>query len=910
MLKIRLIQQSQDRESIIDRSMDPKKTYLVSDLPRKFELQRRLFESYEGLSDEQVLRVSEFWMLLHRRLYPQHRLVSRDFLKLAIGQFFEENNLSQVIHSRSDAHIMDWIEYFHPLFFHPETEALLQEEVALSKDANLATWWKISKTFFLSCLDQGWVNSHWLSSLIQQKSDSELSQVWTRSIVFDLGGQVSQQEIDLIERLGRLWEVELILPDAKFLAQFPAKQRLIQNLVHRYPNSLIKEPTPFPGSDAFSESTGTLRVHRMPNPLAEAKAVVALVRQRLEENSGALSLSQIAILSPQIENYWPLLQSHFAVEGIPVMKAKVSRLSTLLPIHQWISRLRLSASQIDFANMETFLGSTNWLWRSEKLQGLFRNIIDAEDLKREPELESVMRTALEKQKAKAKMSLNEFLMAALGVWQADRADEEVDYLMQGLHRLVDTTPSQVGGLRAVEFSFSRWTQYLEMVLAQVEIPVIEAAPEGILVGNLSFGELSSARYKIYLGLQDSVFQQERVLFPGASRLQAVMAQHGFYLAHPEEVDSDFSLRWQIQSAKAEVILLSADAGWEGQAEMPHPLLIELGVTPTEELFSRWDEIQAAHQVSLSADRNVAIAGGLSRQDFRLSASSVDRFISCPFVFSAGKDFRLLDEPDQDLDPDRRSQGSLIHGFLESLATQSGFPSQIKMSDEEWLTFVDGVQLRLGANAWDPALWSSLRKKLIRLGKRFLAAETLRLGQPQVWSVFATEKKVQAFFNRETLNWQSTKIAEGSSAKISEFHASLDRVDQHEGGGYWVSDYKGSVQKSSIVKNWLEEGQLQIGIYATMIEDLREEFPSATDDAIRGATYYSYHTMKNRSGFLIDEFPKKFARNEWSQLSQKLRTTLRDTIEQIENGVYLPAPKDEAKCGSCNWKGVCHASHLS
>jgi|GEM_PF-6754073 len=903
MLKIRLIQQSQDRESIIDRAMDPQKSYLVSDLPRKFELQTRLFETHEGLSDEQVLRVSEFWMLLHRRLYPKHRLVSRDFLKLAIGQFFEENNLSQVIHSRSDGHIMDWIEYFHPLFFHPETEAILHEEVASGQDANLATWWKISKTFFLSCLDQGWASSQWLSSLIQQKSDSELSQVWARSLVFDLGGQVSQQEIDLIERLGRLWEVELILPDAKFLNQFPAKQRLIQNLVHRYPKATS-------GVEADLARSGSVKVHRMPNPLAEVKACVALVRQRLEEiGPNSLSLAQIAVLSPQIENYWPMLQSHFAVEGIPVMKAKVSRLGTLLPIHQWVSRLRLSSSQIDFADMETFLVSMDWFWRSEKLQGLFRNIIDAQDLNREPEIDSLMLAALEKQKSKAKMSLDEFLLVALGVWQADRKDacqgEASEYLMQGLHRLVDTTPSRAGA-RAVEFSFSRWTQYLEMVLAQVEIPVIEAVPDGIIVGNLSFGELSSAQFKIYLGLQDSVFQQERVLFQGATRLQAVMAQHGFYLAHPEEVDSDFSLRWQIQSAKAELILLSADAGWEGQAEMPHPLLIESGATPTEELYSRWDEVQAAHLPRPSEART----GGFTRQGFRLSASSVDRFISCPFVFSAAKDFRLLDEPDQDLDPDRRSQGSLIHGFLESLSTQPGFPAQVKMSDEEWLTFVDGVQLRLGANSWDPALWGSLRKKLIRLGKRFLAAETIRLGQPPEWSVFATEKKVQTFFNRETLSWQSKGAEASSPMKISEFHATFDRVDQHESGGYWVSDYKGSVQKSSIVKNWLDDGQLQIGIYATMIEDLREEFPAASDEVIRGATYYSYQTMKNRTGFLIDSFPKKFGRTEWSELSQNIRTALRETIEKIENGSYLPAPKDEAICGKCNWKGVCHAEHLS
>ncbi len=71
-----------------------KQSWLVSDLRTKLELQSYLLEKQDYYVDESVLRASDLWKLLLKRLDPEIRLVSDAFARASLRAILEQNESS------------------------------------------------------------------------------------------------------------------------------------------------------------------------------------------------------------------------------------------------------------------------------------------------------------------------------------------------------------------------------------------------------------------------------------------------------------------------------------------------------------------------------------------------------------------------------------------------------------------------------------------------------------------------------------------------------------------------------------------------------------------------------------------------------------------------------------------------
>lgn len=871
---------------------------VVADLPKKFDLQKLLFRNGRGLEDEEFLRVHEFWLLLHRRLYPEQQLISRDFLRATVRKFLRANELAQAagIHRESEDHILEWIDFAHPLFLHDQRDEILRALREEERNLQPLAWWSISQAFFEGMLAKNWVSASWASALVNQFSAYELARVWQRSLVVDLGSQVSQTEIDLFEKLAESVDVTILVPEPSFAGQFPHLMKLYQDLVARHPRAVTRAAD----DNAAVASSPRISGKRFPSPLSEVKATVAQIRRWLDDG---VEPSAISILSPQIEDYWPMLRAHLRVEGVPYQKPVVSRLNSLLPVHQWLARLRMYRGNVGMADLEAALASQQWTFRSEKFHALFKNIYERSDLRR---LEEVEKRFAAHEVNREELRLEEFLALTLAQWGGGETDD----LLKGLHRLVESTPADA------TMNFEEWLAYLERGMNQVEVSVEQGAGTGVVIGNLSFGETLAVRCRVFVGLQDSVFQKERLSIGGALEVLKFATQLGFHLKHPEELEPDFDLHWQLSLPCAETVLMSSEFGWEGQAEMPHPAVMTaagVAMTPLSELC-RWDEVQQTTVVEV-VDKNEPL---LKTRDFqKFSATSVERFLNCPFVYTAEKDFRLLDESDLDLDTDARTMGSLVHKLFERI-TASQDPA-LEMPRERMLELIEGIRAELGEKgreSWDESYWPIVREKLAALGNRFLGYEKEQFAAFPHWKILHREKVLEAYFNIETLAWEFQKPddSEPPGSKFL-FRAAIDRIDHDGNGHYLVLDYKTRPMPHFNFPKWMAEGRIQLAIYASIVDDMKKEFPGE----VWGAIYYTYKPFRKDLGFLVGEgagshFPKEkpkgFSREKWSAFSVELKQKLGKTLREMKEGVYRPVPIKAEDCDRCRWKGVCRAEHLS
>src|SRR5262249_7335782 len=158
----------------------------------------------------------------------------------------------------------------------------------------------------------------------------------------------------------------------------------------------------------------------------------------------------------------------------------------------------------------------------------------------------------------------------------------------------------------------------------------------------------------------------------------------------ERQQLEFELIWFWQRPWTELRLTFAAHDFQGQVLTPSRLWMwsafvngQFEKRPEAPMKTRWDEIQYLISVyphagipdirkdNLYAGLKGDLDGQLSTWSLSpagsFSASRLERYWECPFIFAAQKRFYLSDDPALDLDLDRRTRGRLLHAILEKLS---------------------------------------------------------------------------------------------------------------------------------------------------------------------------------------------------------------------------------------------------
>jgi ATP-dependent helicase/nuclease subunit B len=902
---------SSDKRALF-QDFDPQgHTWVVSDLQSKWHLQKTLLGRHGVLEESAVLRATEFWKKLAFQLIPDARILNNELAQTLFWNWIQPKNLPWARSPQAVSVVLKQMQMWMSIFADPNHEDIMAEWFAENPGAVVrwGHWFQLCSEIWRRCREQNLVMASWLPAVILAHDVNELH--IDRRLTFDLGAQISQVEGLLLKELGQRFDVRVIYPEAPWVS-------LMQNALRPYAELL---PKPYAGDPSWQPSVDkNLEFGRFSTQLAEVKDCVARVRGWLEQGIAA---NKIAVVAPDIEHYWPILQMYFQQEGVPVGKATTSRLGGFLEMAQWISTLRTMLAKVSANDLEVyfFSGTRQPRLSFDEFRILFSNVYDSADLKRSRKLFEGRLVP----PSSDPQTVQDFLLWAMKFWQVSAPQERLICLLQVLGKEVPVDLCLLP---------NQWLSYFEGLLARREITLAPADDEGVWCVSLSSADWLDVSHAVFLNLSEGALRSLETSPVSASEAQKIFTDTGFALGSSDRQELEFELLWFLNRQWSELQLDFSGTDFQGAVQTPSRMWMWAGLTndkmkrdPQMPKITRWDEIQAqpfaaltqlrgfnekqSEGLRLGLERDLAGQVNLWKHDpkTRISASSLEKFWECPFVFAAQRKFKLSDDPALDLDLDRRTRGNLLHAMVERLLAE---PMRLTWSDQELSDVIDSVRAEQEIQMGEDRLWPAVRAQHLRLGRLFLDFEKdWRQRFPQTKTV-GRELAFQAYWNMETSRPQATE----SDILIS---GRLDRVDVDGAGRYALIDYKATSNQLRNWQSWLVNSQIQLALYSHLLELGLSGLPQGE---VAAANYYVVRESDRHFGFHVkdgtsalyssDDKHRNFIdQADKEELFKHLRANIQAALEKILAGEFNPVPLNEKmSCPSCTWRTLCRAPHLN
>ncbi len=760
--------------------------------------------------------------------------------------------------------------------------------------------WKFSSQL----IKQNRICAKWISAYLSNQVGWE--RFWTKNLIVDLGAELTRPESELISILSRFVDIHLLQPNIPNQTQFSFLLKPYEEIAG-FAKENIKTKTAAPPSVQ-------IQTRRMTSPLAEVKYVTAEIRKLLDSGVQA---NEVAVIAPEVEAYWPLLQFYLSEEGILANKDQTCRLQSIPVVTWWMSRIRLAISKFEYSDLENanYIMKPDVNIRFEKFEALFKRILESEDLARNSLVQKAFQRSFSSDQL---LSLTEFLGFIASFWHENTSVEHLENLMREILQNARTNTRQ-----DISLQLGTWIFWLEQILAKMEIKVSSGYRNGVQVLNLSMSDQPALKHRFFLGLSENNLKSKKVMLISPQEIEKIFTDLGFHLSHHEQSQLDFELRWLLMQENVKNDLCFPMTELSGQEATPHRVWMENGGEKhhhvddpdqtRHDLLQNQDDIVKVQERGFSLqdsqaklvqiEKDLQLAITLAEEDYfplqkqiQLSPSSLESFHNCPFQFAASKVFRLLDPAEADLDSSSLTTGNLVHGLFEKL---TGFQNnsntdtvqrRFDYSEEEIGQFLEEIYNKIsqgmserGEYVGDRAFWPSLKKKVTKIGQRFLEYEK-SIATPIV-KVVEQEKKFS--FEYEKIQWRGA----------------IDRIDQIQGQGLVVYDYKPK-NKSFEPKKWSEDKKLQLGFYAWAIS--RGLIQDLQDVEVVGAQYYIYKNFEKKGIDPTDADHAKLLTEFYSLLESDIQVMSAALLK----GNFPAKPLDEDKtCEYCRWSQICRAPHL-
>lgn len=882
-------------------------SWLVSDLRTKFELQQKILAREGQYVDESVLRASDLWKLLLKRLDPSLRLVSDPFARSLLRTIMDEHAEVLGVNSSAEDTVFSYIDQMAPILFHPDGTSRLEEWFETHPEAQnrWKEWYLRARFCALKLLHEHHViTADWITAYLQ--NFNELERVWNIPLVVDLSGEISRVEAEILRVLARSVDVIVLEPSPTWREDFHFLLKPYEDLRGQAQN-IVQLP-------AVPRREKSCEVLRFSGMLAEIKHSVGQVREWLNQGVAA---DTVAVIAPDIEIYWPVLQSYFEQEGIPVQKDITHKIQSLPSVTRWLAHLRAQSGRLSSSDLEIsfFDKEESQSLRYEEFKSLFKSLYVNEDLARN---EIVHKVFYEQLDLAGFLERDTFVAQALKYWNASETEVVQLVLRELLQNATGTT----------KLIWKEWLSYLETIVAAKEYTLEKGHPRGVMVTKLMSAHSEKAQYRIFVGLTDeSLRSRNKTQLSGQDYFE-LAKDIGFYLDNPDQSDLDFELRLLAEADSVHDLYCFGATDLSGSLCSPSTFWMSLKgdheklTIPKE---TRWDELQYSEQCGVRPwiglrkedvekrilqDQGKEALVPISVQELpRISASSIESFLECPFVFAAQRYFKLKDLPDVDLDVDHRTRGQLAHALFEKLTVE---PMRFDWSPEELDQVLEEVRKEKRLLFADERLWGPLKKKHLQLGLRFLDFEKRWRTEFKKTKTLAREKRFEFYLDPKT-----EEIFTEAKDNCFRISGQIDRIDGDSDQHIVVVDYKSSTGGISAHSSWLKNRELQLLFYMWVIEKgLLED----VGGEVIGLFYYVFKNFE-RKGFKIEDlagslYPasKRKDKNGTFESKDKYLTEfsaiLMGTLDRIKNGECQPQPADFKTCVTCEWRRQCRAPHLN
>ena len=477
-------------------------------------------------------------------------------------------------------------------------------------------------------------------------------------------------------------------------------------------------------------------------------------------------------------------------------------------------------------------------------------------------------------------------------------------------------------------AFSSWLKYFEREVFSKEVEISAEQSEG--VSCLSFNAFYSVKssYVFILGLTEEALKANSLLF--LNETEDLLQDLGFPVAINFSRQRERSLLWFLQSSHYKELYLSCysydlngDFHTMSLLYMLSDKLFYAKNTDISEVLV-WDLRRKQKKLEkILSDKPKDQLQALSfafknkAQSFfplkkmHLSANSIKTYTDCPFKYAGEKIFFVSREQSIEREASPLLKGKLVHSLFEKALTEH---PQLDITEEQINQLIDKLPINAEKLIHKKQL-TLIKEYLKRILQEFLIKEKeQRKKFPQLKPV-ALEAEVRGFWDQKV----------GSLSKEGDyvFKGYLDRVDQDQNTKkYVLRDYKASSTGLTNISSWLKNEELQLIFYAQALEKGLVEKSSEQKKIVKklpagelSAVFFSiYGDQFKTKGFeekassvsgLMGE--GRAHQKEKALLAETIKSNNRFTqkkVKQMEEGKFLPNPKDFKECKKCPYQNWC------
>lgn len=887
-----------NKESAIDKFEIGKQTWIVADLNAKNLLQEQLLKSHTCLPEDCVLRMSEWVRKLLLRASPDIEIVSANLITAILDEWLKKKEFNVARYPGSAGLLYHYLGELLPLLLHEESIERARDWLKENQGAFLrwGYWFELCVEAWAYFKNEKLISAQWMSAYLSGIVTNE--KLWEKSLIVDVGVEFAGVEIDILKSISKFVNVDVITPSIDSCEIFNSTL---------WPYNVLRDKSYSLNSKAAwaPKDLNKIKCRRYTTQLSEVKAATSQVRQWLEE--GCLP-HELGVISPDIEEYWPVLHHYFEVEGIPAFKSNVISTTALPKVTQWISRLQIESNNIESGTLEASVYSQaefNSI-SYEKFKQLFSNIYDSADLNREKSVREIFELQF---KNDEKISRDQFIS-----WAIKFVFSDIEGIQAVLTQLMIESPA------TLTLNLKSWLSYLASIAAQTELTIGEGSSCGVHILSLNAAASLSLKHVVLIGLSEKKLKLQSHTSMNSADVQKIASDLGVYLNSPDRTYYECLVDRVLQLTSRSSELYYAASDFAGEPQAPALIWLQSALLQKKDIEkydipnpTRWDEIQLGamnnemvHAVLM--DLGLKVPEPLAHDlELKYSISQIEKYITCPFIFTTEKLFHLSDLPDVDLDIDAMTSGRLIHGVLERIMVE---PVQFDLNQQKIANLVDEVRAQIGFVLSDERLWELQKNNYIKIVGGFIKFEKeWRKNYPHTLTV-AREIEVAT-------DWPL------SDGQIVKFRGRIDRVDTSKMGDaskkeYVLLDYKMSKFNLHNVKSWLNHDEFQLLFYSLAID---EGWTSLERGKISGAFYYTLKQLQRDKGMRIADFgsgllpseeksKNTITTEEYHELKKILKDTITGVIHKIRSGDLSPRPKDDKTCHECHWRTLCRAPHLN
>ncbi|HPW45050.1 MAG TPA: PD-(D/E)XK nuclease family protein [bacterium] len=297
-----------------------------------------------------------------------------------------------------------------------------------------------------------------------------------------------------------------------------------------------------------------------------------------------------------------------------------------------------------------------------------------------------------------------------------------------------------------------------------------------------------------------------------------------------------------------------------------------------------------------------------------SATSLERFAQCPFVFFAEKVLNLKPLEDEIPELQPKDRGKIIHEVLEifyreHLEDFRNF-SRSKITSAQLSDLIDEI-IEQVFNKYSDVL------SRVADGLRPMQRQLIKIMAMQVICLEAAEaSSLEEPLSPLAFEWEFGKVKENElpiqikNDKPAYLHGFVDRIDSDIATTkFLIIDYKTRSQAKAVISEILKGRKLQLPVYSYAVKKLL--FPAA---APLGGLFVDVLSAKKCHGFVRKDANKinydvgrahsAVDEKKWNQCIDSALSACCDYIARIRNGEFDVSPAD-GKCEKyCDYRGVC------